>query len=177
MNLKNLVQSKNYKIVAISLAAMAVMFLTFVVGMHVGFRKAMFSYQWGENYHKNFTGPRGGMFRGMLRDFGGKDFIDSHGASGQILKVDPSTDSTGSLQAGSGQAELIIKGQDGVEKIIVIKEDTSIARLRETIKISDLKINDSVAIIGSPNEQGQIEAKFIRVLPEPGAIAPFKGIK
>ncbi|MDO8743104.1 MAG: hypothetical protein Q7J30_00900, partial [Candidatus Azambacteria bacterium] len=92
-----------------------------------------------------------------------------HGAAGQILKIDPST--------SSGQAELVIKGQDGVEKIIIIKEDTSIARFRETIKLSDLKINDSIATIGSPTGDGKIEAKFIRILPEPGVIAPFKGIK
>ncbi len=109
------------------------------------------------------------MLRGAFRDFGGKDFIDSHGAAGQILKIDPST--------SSGQAELVIKGQDGVEKIIIIKEDTSITRFREAIKLSDLKINDSIAMIGSPTGDGKIEAKFIRILPEPGVTTPFKGIK
>src|SRR3989344_5152823 len=111
MDLKNMIQSRTYKITAISLAAIFVLFLTFSAGMRVGFRKAIFSYKWGENYHNNFSGPRGGMLRGAFRDFGGKDFIDSHGATGQILKIDPST--------GSGQVEIVIKGQDGVEKIII----------------------------------------------------------
>lgn len=158
MDLKNIIQSRTYKIAAISLAAIFALFLTFSAGMRVGFYKAKFSYQWGENYHNNFGGPRGGMLRGAFRDFGGKDFIDSHGAAGKILKIDPSTN--------SGQAEVIIKGQDGMEKIIVIKEDTSIVRLRESIKVSDLKVDEAITVIGSPNKQGKIEAKFIRVLPE-----------
>lgn len=161
MDLKNLVQSKNYKIIMISLASLAVIFLTFTAGMSIGFHKARFSYQWGENYHKNFTGPRGGMFRGMLGDFGGKDFIDSHGASGQILKIDGS--------------ELIIKGQDGVEKIIVVKEDVAVLHLRETVKPSELKVDDYITVIGSPTSDGKIEAKFIRVLPAPGVFKVMNG--
>ncbi len=161
MDLKNLVQSKNYKIIMISLASLAVIFLTFTAGMSIGFHKARFSYQWGENYHKNFIGPRGGMFRGMLGDFGGKDFIDSHGASGQILKIDGS--------------ELIIKGQDGVEKIIVVKEDVAVLHLRETVKPSELKVDDYITVIGSPTSDGKIEAKFIRVLPAPGVFKVMNG--
>lgn len=167
MDLKNLVQSKNYKIIVISLASLAVIFLTFTAGMSIGFHKARFSYQWGENYHKNFTGPRGGMFRGMLGDFGGKDFIDAHGASGQILKIDPSI--------GSGQAELVIKGQDGVEKIIVVEEDVTVLHLRETVKPSELKVDDYITVIGSPTSDGKIEAKFIRVLPAPGVFKVMNG--
>lgn len=161
MDLKHLVQSKNYKIIVISLASLAVIFLTFTAGMSIGFHKAKFSYQWGENYHKNFTGPRGGMFRGMLGDFGGKDFIDAHGASGQILKIDGS--------------ELVIKGQDGVEKIIVVKEDIAVLHLRETVKPSELKVDDYITVIGSPTSDGKIEAKFIRVLPAPGVFKVMNG--
>lgn len=163
IDFKNLVKSRIYKIIAITIAVILVLFLVFSAGMRVGFYKARFSYQWGENYHKNFSGPRGGMLRGAFRDFGGKDFIDSHGSAGQILKIDGT--------------EVVIKGQDGVEKIIIIKEDTSIVRLREAIKASDLKVGEDITIIGSPTDDGKIEAKFIRVLPEPGAIMPFKGIK
>jgi len=146
-----MIQSRTYKIAAISLAAIFVLFLTFTAGMRVGFRKAMFSYQWGENYHKNFASPRGGMLHGAFRNFEGKDFINSHGAAGQILKINGS--------------EIVIKGQDGVEKIIIIKEDMSIVRFREAIKVSDLKVDEFITIIGSPTDDGKIEAKFIRVLP------------
>ena len=163
VDFKSFVQAKTYKIIILFLVGIAVIFLAFNAGMAVGFRKAKFSYQWGENYHNNFTGPRGGMLRGAFRDFGGKDFIDSHGAAGQILKINDS--------------EVVIKGQDGVEKIIIIKEDASIVRFRKAIKVSDLKVDEAIIIIGSPTSDGKIEAKFIRVLPESGVILPFKGLK
>ncbi|TSC53659.1 MAG: hypothetical protein LiPW39_149, partial [Parcubacteria group bacterium LiPW_39] len=53
--------------------------------------------------------------------------------------------------------------QGDVEKIILISEKTTIEKGRETIKKEELKAGDRVVIIGSPNEQGQIEAKLIRV--------------
>ncbi len=148
MELKQLVQSKIYVIVALSIAAIAVLFLTFGAGMYVGFHKARFSYQWGENYHKNFGGPRGGLFR----DFGGKDLIDANGVAGQIMKIDGST--------------LVIKGRDNVEKIVVVKSDAIVKRLNETVKLSGLKVDDLIVVIGEPNDQGQIEAKFLRIMPK-----------
>ncbi len=150
MDIKEIIKSKPYMITALSLAVIAVLVLIFGGGMYMGYRKARFSYQWGENYHMNFGGPRGGM-GGMMRDFGGKDFIDSHGASGQIIKIDSST--------------IIIKGQDGIEKSILVKDDTTIRRFRETIKLTDLKVGDYIVIIGAPNNGGQIEAKFLRAMP------------
>ncbi len=148
MELKQLVQSKIYVIVALSIAAIAVLFLTFGAGMYVGFHKARFSYQWGENYHKNFGGPRGGLFR----DFGGKDLIDANGVAGQIMKIDGST--------------LVIKGRDNVEKIVVVKSDAIVKRLNETVKLSGLKVDDLIVVIGEPNDSGQIEAKFLRIMPK-----------
>jgi len=156
MDIKEIIKSKAYMITALSLAVIAVAVLIFGAGMYAGYRKARFSYQWGENYHMNFGGSRGGM----MRDFGGKDLIDSHGASGQIIKIDGSV--------------IIIKGQDGVEKSILIKDDTTIRRFRETIKLNDLKVNDYIVIIGSPNNSGQIEAKFLRMMPTASSSMPMR---
>ena len=145
--LSQFVQSKKLVVVIIGLVGLAILMGTFSLGVFVGYHKARFSYAWGENYHNNFGGPRGGLFK----DFSGKEFIDAHGTYGQIVKVTSST--------------LIVKGRANVEKIVVVNDDTSIMRLRGVIKISGLKINDNIIVIGEPNEQGQIEAKFIRFLP------------
>ena len=117
------------------------------LGIFVGFKKAGHSYRWGENYERNFGGPPG-FFKG---DFLGNGFMGAHGVSGQIIKIDSST--------------LVIKGKDNMEKVVLIKDDTVIERLRETIKLNDLKVDDNIVVIGQPNEAGQIEAKFIRILP------------
>lgn len=161
MDFKSAIQSKVYKILVLLLAVFLVLFLTFIAGMNVGFHKARFSYQWGENYQKNFAGPRNGTLHGILRDFGGKDFINSHGAAGRIIKID----SAQSKNADSNQTGIIImKDRDGIEKSVIIDGATSIMRFRKTIKLSDLKNDDAITVIGFPNEQGQIIAKFIRIL-------------
>jgi len=145
--LSQCIQSKKFMMVIVSLVGLAVLIGTFSLGVFVGYHKARFSYAWGENYHKNFGGPRGGLFQ----DFSGKEFMDAHGTYGQIVKVDNSS--------------LVVKDRNNVEKIVMVNTDTSIMRLRDTVKISDLKVNDIIVVIGEPNEQGQIEAKFIRFLP------------
>ncbi|MDD5626122.1 MAG: hypothetical protein PHG83_03080 [Patescibacteria group bacterium] len=148
-------QSKSFQIITWSIAAIILFLLIFNLGMIVGFRKANFSYKWGENYHQNFAGPRGGFFR----DFGGRDFIEPHGVFGQIIKIEGST--------------LIIKSPDNVEKTVIVKDDTVIERFRETIKLADLKIDDQIVVIGEPNTSGQIEAKFIRIMPDPRTEMPM----
>jgi len=151
MNLKSFFQSKTFKRILWGIGGLIVLLFVFRAGMIVGFKKASFSYQWGENYHRNFAGPRAGFFGDFMGGDFGKDFIDAHGVFGQIIKIDGST--------------LVIKGANEAEKIILLKDDTAVRRLRETIKPGDLKVDDNIVVIGSPNNAGQIEAKLIRVLP------------
>jgi len=149
MDFNKMFESKNFKGALIGVGAFIAVLLIFGAGMAIGFKKADFSFRWGDNYHKNFGGPRGGFFK----DFTGRDFIEAHGVFGQIIKID-------------GQM-IIIKGQGNVERLVVVKDTTIINRGRETIKISDLKVDDSVVIVGQPNASGQIEAKLIRIMPLP----------
>ena len=138
------------KWIIVGLAGFVIVILIFGVGMFVGGMKARFSYSWAESYHKNFAGPREGFF-GDWRNpppLPG-DFIESHGTFGEIIKVNDS--------------DFVIKGRDNIEKLIRIKEDTVIEKGRITIKKDELKVGNQVVIIGSPNEQGQIEAKLIRI--------------
>ena len=141
------------KWIIIGLAGFVVIVLIFGAGMFVGGMKARFSYRWAESYHKNFAGPRGG-FLGDWRKFVPfpGEFIEGHGTFGEIIKINDS--------------DLIVKGQGDVEKVIIITKDTTIEKGREKIKKEELKVGDRVVIIGSPNEQGQIEAKLIRVFSE-----------
>jgi len=149
MNTPEFLESKAFRITVIVIACLIVLSVVFRVGVSVGYRRAIFSYQWGENYHRNFGGPRGGFIQGFLGD---KSLLESHGVFGQIVSIDNQT--------------LVIKGGDHTEKIVTTSTDTEIMRLREQIKISDLKTNNSIVVIGEPNSKGQIEAKIIRVLPQ-----------
>lgn len=150
MDFNKLFQLKLFKIGLIILGALIVLLFVFKAGVFVGYKKAEFSYRWSENYHRNFAGPRGGFLQDFRRGFGNRgDFINAHGIFGSVIKIDGNT--------------VIVKGQDDIERIILVSGTTVIKKGRETIKISDLKVDDSIVIIGSPNEEGQIEAKLIRV--------------
>jgi len=138
------------KWIIVGIAGFVIVVLIFGAGMFVGGMKARFSYKWAESYHRNFAGPQEGFFgdlRRMVPPPG--DFIEGHGTFGEVIKINDS--------------DFVIKGQGDVEKIIVIKEDTILEKGRTTIKKDDLKVGDRVVIIGFPNDQGQIEAKLIRV--------------
>jgi hypothetical protein len=155
MDIKNFAQAKAFKIVIKIIVGMIVILLVFKLGMAVGFKKAGFSYRWGENYSRNFGGPKGGFFGNFKDEMGDRNFIGAHGVFGKIIKID--------------NAIVAIKGQDGVERAVLIKDDTAIKRGMENIKLSDFKIDDSLVVIGEPNDAGQIEAKLIRLMPAPPA--------
>ena len=81
MSIDNIFKSKVFRIGCWSLLALIVFLLVFGAGMFVGEKKARFSYRWGENYQRNFAGPRGGFFGNFGREEG---LINAHGAFGQI---------------------------------------------------------------------------------------------
>ncbi len=164
MDTNNFFQSKTFKIVLGCLGGLIIVLLIFKLGMVVGFKKANFSYRWGENYHQNFAGPRGGFFNRAIRDFSDQDFIGAHGVFGQIIKIDPIKNK---ISNGVDGSILVIKGQDNIEKVVLVKDNTVIDRFMETVKLSDLKVDDYIVVIGDPNESGQIEAKLIRIVPPP----------
>lgn len=149
MDFNKLLQSRIFKIISAGLAGMIVILIIFAVGIFVGYNKASFSLHWGESYHRNFGGPRNGFFGNMAE----RDFIDAHGVFGQIIKIDGST--------------LIIKGQGNVEKVVLVTEQTTINKFNATVKLEDLKLDDYIVIIGEPNNDGQIIAQLIRIMPPP----------
>lgn len=149
MDINKIFQSKIFQGIIFGIAVLAVLLFVFKVGMAVGIKKADFSCRWSDNYHQNFGGPRGGFWGG----FNDKDFLESNGTVGQIIKIEGET--------------LVVRGRGDVEKIIVTNNDTIIKRLQDTIKVSDLKLDENIITIGESNETGQIEAKLIRVMPSP----------
>lgn len=92
--------------------------------------------------------------------FGDRDFIEANGTFGQIIKIDGST--------------LVVKGRDDIEKIILVNDQTTIKHFQETIKLTDLKVDDYIVTIGDPNDAGQLEAKLIRLMPTQPKGAPME---
>ena len=158
---KDIKWMKVLRIGLIILGAMILLGGIFTAGMFVGFRKARYSYDWGENYQHLFGGPKRGPMmdrradfnqpgRGPMMEFKGEGFINSGSAVGKVIKSDSNT--------------LYIMGDDNVEKNVLVNTTTLIRHFRDAIKLEDIKANDDVVIFGSPSSSGQLEAKLIRVL-------------
>lgn len=143
MPFEEFIKSEQFKIWGKIFIVAVLVIIIFAAGVLVGLEKARFSFNWGENYYRNFGG------RGPVPL--DHNFMNAHGLDGQILKIDNTT--------------ITIKGRDGLEKIIILNTDTSIKKDRSDLKQSDLKINDNIVVIGSPNSLGQINAKLVRVMP------------
>lgn len=145
MELHEIIVSKNFRRGIEIAVAVLVLLVVFGTGVFVGLEKARFSYRWGENYFRNFAGPRP-----MSLDRG---YLNAHGIAGAILKI--------------GEDGLVIQDKDGDERNILITEQTMIKRGPTSANITQLKTGEYIVSIGSPNNEGEINAKFIRIMPGP----------
>jgi hypothetical protein len=146
MNFLNFIQTKRFRTALCILGGVIAALLIFQAGLSVGYRKAAFSYRFGDSYYRAFGG-RGPGFKNFPPD----EFIGANGAEGSIVKISLPT--------------FVIEGSDNIEKVILTKADTIFRRFRDEIKAADLKEGDSVIVLGTPNDKGQIEAKLIRIAP------------
>lgn len=154
---KTFFRSRIFKGILCGIGALVVLLLVFRAGELVGFRKANFSYRWGEGYYRTVAGPH----RGFFGEPGDRDFLMSHGAFGTILTV--------------ASSSMVVQGPDNLEKVVLVTTSTVVMKFRERIAASALQPNDQVVIVGAPNDTGEIEAKLIRVMPLPPPPLPPEG--
>jgi hypothetical protein len=154
MNIKEFIQSHTFRGIIIGLSLAIVGLIIFQAGVAMGERKAVFSQRFGNTFERNFRGPDGGM---MFLGFPGEGQMPGgHGAVGEIISITP--------------PNVIIAGPDNLEKTIVIGTDTRIREFQSELKAGDLQVGDHIIILGEPNEEGQIEAKLVRLLPPPPGV-------
>ena len=155
-------QHDTLKWVIVGFLASAILALVFSMGMFVGQERAQFSFRWAENYHRNFGGP----YKGFMGNFPTMDFTNSHGVFGHIINIDSPSE--------IGKTTLIVKDEDNKEKTIIVSSETIILNQSRVVLISDIHVGDTTVIIGSPNTQGQIEARLMRVFPPGTSFIPRK---
>ncbi len=151
MDFKNFFKTDHFNKILITVAALVILIFVFTVGVFVGYEKAKFSYRWGENYYNNIVGRRGEVNPD-------RQFFNARNGVGKIININGDN--------------IIIKDQNNTEKTIIVDDKTVIRMQNQTIKISDLKIDDNIVVIGSPNDSGQVAAKLIRVLPPDNGMFP-----
>ena len=148
MQTNDLFESKLFRVIILIISGLIVLGFVFSLGIFVGTKQAEFSFKWADQYHRNFAGPQNGFFGDMMMN---NQFTEGNGVFGQIIKINGQT--------------LTIKGADNVEKNILINKQTSIVYQRKNISLSELKTDENVIVIGDPNNNGQIQAELIRVMP------------
>jgi len=144
MDFKKFCESKIF-IVFFIIGEIILLLLAFETGAIVGFKGANFSCNMDKNYERNFGGQNAPDMKGA--------FEGGHGIFGQIIKIDADS--------------IIIKDVNSNEKVISTKGDVTVKKFQEKIKVSDLKVDDRIVVIGNPNDNGEIEAKLIRWMPNP----------
>ena len=139
--------SKTVHIFLIIICVFIAVLAIFQAGIFVGFRKAQFSSGLGNNYYRVFSHPP----RNFAGEFFFNDATGGSGAVGNIVKINLPT--------------FLVSTPDNIEKVIRIGSSTIIHRFRGTIMPSELSPGDYVIVLGSPNNQAEIEAKLIRLVP------------
>ena len=155
--MNEIMKSNKFKIAVGVVGALLVMLIVFAAGIGVGFKKARFSYKFGENYERNFMGSRSsqnnfwgmGMMREKFNDLEGRGFRNAHGIAGTIISI---TDNN-----------IVIKDKDNKENTIAITDKTIIKSGRDDVKVGDLKNDQQIVVMGNPGENGVINADLIRV--------------
>jgi hypothetical protein len=140
---------KNVRAVIIGIGVVIMVLGILRIGISIGEHRARFASQFGDNFERNFRGPRSGMMGGYFNNM----MPNGNGAIGEIISLN--------------LPQLVVNGSDNLEKTIIVSTSTVIRQFQGNIQSSDLKTGDFVVVIGNPNNNGQVEAKLIRVMPNP----------
>jgi len=144
--MKDFLSSQKFRNILWIVGAIVAVFLIFGFGAAVGYRKAVFSSSWGQNYYRNFYG---GPHGGPMGELTAHDSWNAHGAAGFVIDVSSSTVS--------------LRDDDNNERSVEIASDTVIRKMDAVISVGMINVGDKITVIGEPNENGQVRAKFIRV--------------
>ena len=85
MDTDKLFQSKLFKGIILTIAGLIVLGFVFGLGVFVGDKRAEFSFQWADQYHRNFGGPQGGFFGEFVGMENG--IPNSNGSYGKIINI------------------------------------------------------------------------------------------
>ncbi len=144
--MKNFLESKKVRVIIFTLGGVAAALLIFGGGVAVGYQKAIFFSNGGMNYQRNFFGAADGM-GGPPRG------PNPHGVMGDVIDVTSSSFS--------------VKDMDNDEHSIAVNSGTVIRDLGQTVTVDQITPGSHVVVIGAPNPDGQVEARFVRVFPSP----------
>jgi hypothetical protein len=150
--MSNFLESKKIRTVLWILGGLIVLFVVFGLGIAVGYDRAGFAAGFDRNYFRIFfggppSGPVGMMAPPMP--------VAMHGVVGTVIDF--------------GSSTISVENQENNEQSVAVSSDTVIRDGNDTIMISGVMVGDQIAVIGEPNAEGQIAARFIRVIAVPSS--------
>ena len=148
-SLSQFIRSRLFAGIALGVAIMLVLVCVFEAGVALGYHEAVFSSHWGANYEHNFGGSDMQGQMGLPDGHGPETF----GAIGQIISVASST--------------MVVQNNDQQEEKVIFNGNTVIRNQENTIPASSLSSGTYVVVVGTPDNQGTIDASLIRVIPSP----------
>lgn len=148
--------NKKVSTALIVLAVLFILGLTLEIGKEIGEHRGNFTKNWGMGYSNNFKFSDGdeNSHYGMGNMMGGSrngNFKSSYGAMGKVLTVSSST-------------LTVLDNNDNVEKSVLINSETIMRNGRNNASTTAITPDSFVMVIGEPNKNGQIVAKFIRLM-------------
>jgi len=146
--MNDIMTSKGFRITAFVLGGLILYFIGFAAGMTVGVNKERHFKNRNEHFQGMFA-PRPGMARDGM-PFGQPPLMPAHGAFGKVISV--------------AWPSIVISMPDESEQEVIACDATSIRTRRGTGAPDDIVVGSDVAVFGSPNHDGQIEAQLIRIL-------------
>lgn len=128
--------------------------LFFGMGMLVGYRRGVFAARFGQDYYHNFVGSHARGPLGVMV-LGGQPLMNGHGMTGIVIAAQSST--------------IVAQNADGNEESIVVASGTIIRKFDQTVPVATIVPGERIIVIGEPNADGQIDARFIRIFPRASA--------
>jgi hypothetical protein len=155
--MSNFLESKKIRVILIVLASLIILLVVFGLGITIGYDRANFASHFDQNYYRNFYGN--GVATGSYGM--GPAPTDAHGITGTVIDLSSST--------------ISVEDPGNDEHSIAVSSGTVIREVSNTIGINDIKLGDQIDVIGEPNDQGQIDARFIRVFSASSSIPMPQG--
>ena len=156
MTIKDFIKSESFKKIMYTIGVLLILLIIFQMGIFIGYREAAFSINWDRAHYENARDPRS-IFAPFGRD---ADDMNPHGAIGEIISVH--------------LPQIMVQEQSGNEAIVLISSTTSIRSMRDQASTSALTIGEQIVTIGTPDEQGQIHATLIRIMPPQNARGQYR---
>ena len=147
-------KSKLFAGIIVGVCGMLVVICIFEAGVIIGYHEAEFSSHWGENYGRNFANSSSSNPMG----FPDMRAPTPDGILGKIVSISPTSASS---------TTIILSNNLKPEEKILIDSGTIIRDHENTLSASELTMGAYIVVLGIPNDQGEIQANLIRVVPAP----------